>query len=181
MSEGIKTAEEKAAEARRGPRRQHGPMGMGGTGEKALNFWPSAKRLIGLLGPDLARLAALGGFGRLGPRIARYLPDERLQRIFSFQALYAGVPPARALGAYAMIAYMDTIAGVHFPRGGMRRVGEALAGAAAAPAGLRAGAAGWGAGGASGSTPLMTGVWRLVGSCERRVTVVSSAISSASW
>ena len=86
---------------------------------------------LGLLGPDLARLAALGGFGRLAPRIARYLPDERLQRIFSFQALYAGVPPQRALGAYGVIAYMDTIAGVYFPRGGMRQVGRALAGAAA--------------------------------------------------
>ncbi|MFC4943467.1 phytoene desaturase family protein [Pseudonocardia sp. GCM10023141] len=87
---------------------------------------------LGLLGPDLARLAALGGFGRLGPRIARLLPDERLQRIFSFQALYAGVPPQRALGAYGVIAYMDTIAGVFFPRGGMRAVGQALADAAVA-------------------------------------------------
>ena len=86
---------------------------------------------LGLVGPDLARLAALGGFGRLAPRIARYLPDERLQRIFSFQALYAGVPPQQALGAYGVIAYMDTIAGVFFPRGGMRQVGRALAGAAA--------------------------------------------------
>lgn len=87
---------------------------------------------FGLLGPDLARLAALGGFGRLGPRIARFLPDERLQRIFSFQALYAGVPPQRALGAYGVIAYMDTIGGVFFPRGGMRAVGQALADAAVA-------------------------------------------------
>ena len=87
---------------------------------------------VGLLGPDLARLAALGGFGRLGPRIARHLPDERLQRIFSFQALYAGVAPQQALGAYAVIAYMDTIAGVSFPRGGMRQVGRALADAAVA-------------------------------------------------
>ena len=85
---------------------------------------------VGLLGPDLARLAALGGFGRLAPQIARFLPDERLQRIFSFQALYAGVPPQKALGAYAVIAYMDTIAGVSFPRGGMRQVGRALADAA---------------------------------------------------
>ena len=85
---------------------------------------------LGLLGPDLARLAALGGFGRLGPRVARMLPDERLARIFSFQALYAGVPPQRALGAYGVIAYMDTVAGVFFPRGGMRRVGQALADAA---------------------------------------------------
>ncbi|MFC5952336.1 phytoene desaturase family protein [Pseudonocardia lutea] len=85
---------------------------------------------LSLLGPDLVRLAALGGFGRLGPRIARFLPDERLRRIFSFQALYAGVAPDRALGAYGVIAYMDTIAGVYFPRGGMRQVGAALAAAA---------------------------------------------------
>ena len=84
-----------------------------------------------LVGPDLARLVALGGFGRLGPRIARLLPDERLRRIFSFQALYAGVAPQRALGAYGVIAYMDTVAGVWFPRGGMRELGTALAGAAA--------------------------------------------------
>jgi phytoene desaturase len=85
---------------------------------------------LDLLGPDLVRLAALGGFGRLGPRVAARVPDERLQRIFSFQALYAGVPPDRALGAYGVIAYMDTIAGVYFPRGGMRRLGQALADAA---------------------------------------------------
>jgi phytoene desaturase len=85
-----------------------------------------------LLGRDLVRLAALGGFGRLGPQVARMLPDERLQRIFSFQALYAGVPPHRALGAYGVIAYMDTIGGVFFPRGGMRQVGQAMADAAVA-------------------------------------------------
>ncbi len=87
---------------------------------------------LSVLGPDLARVAALGGFGRLGPQVARYLPDERLQRIFSFQALYAGVAPHRALGAYAVIAYMDTIAGVYFPRGGMRQIGRAMADAAVA-------------------------------------------------
>ena len=69
-----------------------------------------------LLGPDLVRLARLGGFGRLGPRVARFLPDDRLRRIFSFQSLYAGVAPDRALGAYGVIAYMDTVAGVWFPR-----------------------------------------------------------------
>ncbi|MBB0233044.1 FAD-dependent oxidoreductase, partial [Streptomyces calidiresistens] len=44
-----------------------------------------------LLHPDLARLAALGGFGRMDARIGRYITDERLRRVFSFQALYAGV------------------------------------------------------------------------------------------
>jgi phytoene desaturase len=87
---------------------------------------------LDLLGRDLVRLAALGGFGRLQPKVEQFLPDERLRRIFSFQALYAGVPPQTALGAYGVIAYMDTIAGVHFPKGGMRQVGRALADAAVA-------------------------------------------------
>ncbi|GAA2459763.1 phytoene desaturase family protein [Streptomyces glaucus] len=85
-----------------------------------------------LLAPDLARLAALGGFGRWESRIARHLRDERLRRVFSFQALYAGVPPARALAAYAVIAYMDTVAGVYFPRGGMHALPRGMADAAAA-------------------------------------------------
>ncbi|MCZ9353555.1 phytoene desaturase family protein [Streptomyces mutabilis] len=85
---------------------------------------------LGLLTPDLARLAALGGFGRLDARIGRFLTDERLKRVFSFQSLYAGVAPARALAAYAVIAYMDTVAGVYFPRGGMHALPRAMAAAA---------------------------------------------------
>ncbi|MBO1330710.1 phytoene desaturase family protein [Streptomyces sp. VRA16 Mangrove soil] len=93
-----------------------------------------------LLTPDLARLAALGGFGRMDARIGRFIKDERLRRVFSFQALYAGVPPARALAAYAVIAYMDTVAGVYFPRGGMHALPQAMADAAqAAGAELRYG------------------------------------------
>ncbi|MBM7776403.1 phytoene desaturase [Actinokineospora baliensis] len=89
-----------------------------------------------LVGPELARLAALGGFGRLGPAVARHLSDERLRRLFTFQSLYAGVAPNRALAAYAVIAYMDTVAGVYFPRGGRAHgggvgaVAEAMADAA---------------------------------------------------
>jgi phytoene desaturase len=89
-----------------------------------------------LLHPDLARLAALGGFGRLDRRIGRFLADPRLRRVFSFQALYAGVAPARALAAYAVIAYMDTVGGVWFPEGGMHALPRGMANAAA-----RAGAA----------------------------------------
>lgn len=90
---------------------------------------------LSLLTPQLARLAAIGGFRGWEKMVRRYISDERLQRIFTFQALYAGVPPQHALAAYAVIAYMDTVAGVYFPRGGMRAVPEALA-AAAAEAGV---------------------------------------------
>ncbi|MFJ2566249.1 MULTISPECIES: phytoene desaturase family protein [unclassified Streptomyces] len=95
-----------------------------------------------LVNADLVRLAALGGFGRLDARIGRYLRDERLRRVFSFQSLYAGVAPHRALAAYAVIAYMDTVAGVYFPRGGMHALPRAMADAAAhAGADLRFGRA----------------------------------------
>lgn len=58
MAEGVKTAEEKAAEARRGPARRSGPphMTMGQPGEKSLDFGPSAKRLLGRLAPEKGKV-----------------------------------------------------------------------------------------------------------------------------
>ncbi len=83
-----------------------------------------------LVGPSLARLVALGGFRRLGPKVAGFFDDDRLRRLFSFQAMYAGLSPARALAMYSVITYMDTVAGVYFPEGGMHAVPRALAAAA---------------------------------------------------
>jgi phytoene desaturase len=85
---------------------------------------------LSLVRPTLARLAALGGFRRLAPKVAQFLKDERTQRVFSFQAMYAGLSPYDALAIYAVIGYMDSVAGVYFPRGGMHSVPRALAGAA---------------------------------------------------
>jgi phytoene desaturase len=85
---------------------------------------------LSLLTPQLARLAAIGGFRRWDRMVRRFIADERLRRVFTFQSLYAGVPPQRALAVYAVIAYMDTIAGVYFPLGGMRALPDALAAAA---------------------------------------------------
>ena len=48
--------------------------------------------------PQLARLAALGGFRRWDKVMRRFLNDERLLRVFTFQALYAGVPPRTRAG-----------------------------------------------------------------------------------
>ncbi|MEV0080643.1 phytoene desaturase family protein [Nocardia neocaledoniensis] len=75
----------------------------------------------------LARLARLGGFGRLGPRVRGFLRDERLVRLFTFQALYAGMAPDQALALYGAIPNMDTCQGVYFPEGGMRAITAALA------------------------------------------------------
>ena len=83
-----------------------------------------------LLTPNLARLIALGGFRHLQPKVNQYLKDPRLQKVYSFQAMYAGVSPQQALAIYAVIAYMDSVNGVFFPKGGMHAVPRALAGAA---------------------------------------------------
>ena len=83
-----------------------------------------------LLTPNLARLIALGGFRKLSPKVNQFLKDPRLQKVYSFQAMYAGVSPQQALAIYAVIAYMDSVNGVFFPKGGMHAVPRALAAAA---------------------------------------------------
>ena len=85
---------------------------------------------LDLLSPDLVKLVAAGRFGKLAPAVARSREDEPTQRVFSFQALYAGVSPYDALAIYAVIAYMDSVAGVFFPRGGIQAVPDAMAAAA---------------------------------------------------
>jgi phytoene desaturase len=85
---------------------------------------------LDLLRPALFRLAWRGGFRRLGHKVGEYFHDPRLRRVFSFQSLYAGVSPDRALALYSVISYLDTVAGVYFPRGGVHSVPQAMAGAA---------------------------------------------------
>jgi phytoene desaturase len=79
---------------------------------------------LGLLSSPraIAKLIRLGAFGRLGAVVRRRFADPRLQRLFSFQAMYAGLSPDSALALYAVITYMDTIEGVWFSEGGMHAV-----------------------------------------------------------
>ena len=85
---------------------------------------------LNLLTPNLARLIALGGFRKLSPKVNQFLQDPRTQKVYSFQAMYAGVSPQQALAIYAVIAYMDSVNGVFFPKGGMHAVPRAMAAAA---------------------------------------------------
>ena len=84
---------------------------------------------LDLLTPNLAKLFAIGGFRKLTPKVRQYMKDPRTERIYSFQAMYAGLSPYDALAIYAVIAYMDSVAGVFFPKGGMHAVPKAMAGA----------------------------------------------------
>jgi phytoene desaturase len=85
---------------------------------------------LDLVGSSLAKLVALRGFSRLAPTVARYFRDERLQKIFSFQAMYAGLSPQQALAIYAVISYMDLVEGVFYPVGGMNAIPTAMEAAA---------------------------------------------------
>jgi phytoene desaturase len=86
--------------------------------------------LVRPLGPALG-LLRLGALRRLDRVVARAFHDDRLRRLFSFQSLYAGIAPHRALGVLAVIGYMDVVAGVWAARGGMHAVATGLADALA--------------------------------------------------
>jgi phytoene desaturase len=85
---------------------------------------------LDLVTENLAKLVAIGGFRRLAPKVRQYLHDPRTERLFSFQSMYAGLAPQDALAIYAVIAYMDSVAGVYFPKGGMHALPRAMAAAA---------------------------------------------------
>jgi phytoene desaturase len=85
---------------------------------------------VDLLTANLAKLVAIGGFRKLAPKVRQYLRDPRTERLFSFQSMYAGLAPQDALAIYAVIAYMDSVAGVYFPKGGMHALPRAMAAAA---------------------------------------------------
>ena len=72
------------------------------------------------------KLVGLGGFRKLDKKVASFFTDERLQRIFSFQSMYAGLAPYEALSLYAVITYMDSVEGVYFPEGGMHSMATGL-------------------------------------------------------
>ncbi|WP_371785724.1 phytoene desaturase family protein [Streptosporangium subroseum] len=103
-------------------------------GELFAAEWPAfidrdMTRLRNLARPRvLARLAALGGFRRLESLVESHLTDARLVKAHTFQALYVGLAPRQALGIYAVVAHMDTVGGVFFPRyGGMHAIPQAMA------------------------------------------------------
>ncbi len=107
MSEQLKTAEEKAAESRRGPGavRRGGPphAQIGMPAEKSQNFGPSARRVLGLLRPE--RLLVWGvlalGVGSVllnavGPKILGGATDLIFAGVFG-QKIPAGATQAQAV------------------------------------------------------------------------------------
>ena len=80
-------------------------------------------------------LLRLGGLRSLDRAVSGRIDDPRLQKLFTFQALYAGVSPQTARAVLAVIAHMDVVRGVHHPVGGMHAVPRGMAAALEAAGG----------------------------------------------
>ncbi|KAB1502489.1 phytoene desaturase [Corynebacterium sp. 320] len=76
---------------------------------------------------SMLRLLSAGAFGRLGHACAQQLQDPELERMFTFQALYVGTAPSKALAVYSVISHMDTSMGVYYPSFSIGDTAEFLA------------------------------------------------------
>jgi phytoene desaturase len=63
----------------------------------------------------------------LASQVARYVQDERLRMLFSFQTMYLGLSPYRAPWVYGVLTYMEYGEGIWYPRGGIVEIARAVA------------------------------------------------------
>lgn len=65
--------------------------------------------------PDLMRL---GSYRSVYSLVAKYIEDERLRQVFTFQPLLVGGSPFRVTSIYTLIHWLERTWGVHFAKGG---------------------------------------------------------------
>ncbi len=75
---------------------------------------------------SLWRLYRLNAFGNHYRTAAKYFQNENLRTAFTFQNIYVGQNPFRAMAIFSMLPFMELTDGVFFPKGGMNRVAESL-------------------------------------------------------
>lgn len=75
---------------------------------------------------NLGALSTLGALGDLQKMIGKYVTDEKLKQVLSFQALYLGISPYDALAIYSLLPYTELGGGLHYPMGGMHELPRAL-------------------------------------------------------
>ena len=73
--------------------------------------------------PELVRLGAQRSVYAF---VSRYFRDPRLRMVFSFHPLFIGGNPFRASAIYSIVPYLERAGGVHFARGGMYTLVEAM-------------------------------------------------------
>ena len=65
--------------------------------------------------PDMLRL---GNHRSVYGMVAKYMEDERLRQVFTFQPLLIGGNPFRTTSIYTLIHWLERKWGVHFAKGG---------------------------------------------------------------
>ncbi|MGF1509861.1 MAG: phytoene desaturase [Myxococcota bacterium] len=82
-------------------------------------------RLVDMLKviPDLLRL---GSYRSVYSFVARYIEDERLRQVLTFQPLLVGGNPFKVTSIYTLIHWLERTWGVHFARGGTTALVQAL-------------------------------------------------------
>jgi phytoene desaturase len=73
--------------------------------------------------PDMLRL---GSHRSVAGLVSKYIRDERLRRVFTFQPLLIGGNPFRCSSIYLLIHWLERCWGVHYPKGGMSALVSAL-------------------------------------------------------
>ena len=73
--------------------------------------------------PDLVRLRA---YKSLYGLVARYIKDDALRQVFTFQPLLIGWNPFRAPGIYLLIHWLERKWGIHFAMGGTASIVSGL-------------------------------------------------------
>ncbi len=74
----------------------------------------------------LPQMLRLGSFRSVYAMVSKYLEDERLRQVFSFQPLLVGGHPFRVTSIYALIHWLERKWGVYFAKGGTGALVAAL-------------------------------------------------------
>jgi phytoene desaturase len=81
----------------------------------------------GALARLMPRLARLGAAGPLHRFVARHFEHPRVREAFSFHSLFIGGDPFRVPAIYGALVYLQFLDGVHYARGGVYAIVEAMA------------------------------------------------------
>jgi len=81
-------------------------------------FWSMIK-----CAPDLLKL---GNWRTVWQMAGKYIKNDKLRRVFSFQPLLVGGNPFNTTSIYSLIHYLEREWGVHFAKGGTGAIVEAL-------------------------------------------------------
>lgn len=73
--------------------------------------------------PEMMRL---GNYRTVYGLVSKYIKDERLRQVFTFQPLLVGGNPFQTTSIYMLIHWLERKWGVHFPKGGTTALVKAL-------------------------------------------------------